>query len=105
MQLISLARAVTYHRSMLILDEATANIDTGTEQIIQKALEKALGHTTALVIAHRLSTIKDVSRIFVIKDGHIVEQGSHEALLAKQGVYEKLYRLQFTEKSTLERDS
>lgn len=98
MQLISLARAVAYQRSILILDEATANIDTGTEMMIQKALKKVLGNTTALVIAHRLSTIKDVTRIFVIKDGLIVEEGSHEALLAEEGVYEKLYRLQFAEK-------
>lgn len=93
MQLVSLARAVAYQRSALILDEATANIDTKTETIIQKALRKILGDTTALVIAHRLSTIKDVKRIFVIKNGQIVEEGSHESLLAKKGIYEKLYRL------------
>lgn len=94
-QLISLARAVAHQRSALILDEATANIDTSTELVIQEALKKILVNVTAIVIAHRLSTIKDVSRILVLESGRIVEEGSHEALIARKGVYEKLYRLQF----------
>lgn len=98
MQLLSLARAITHRRSVLILDEATANIDTATEQIMQQALYHALKKQTALVIAHRLSTIKDVSTIFVLQGGKVVEIGTHQALLEKQGVYEKLYRLQFSDK-------
>lgn len=100
MQLISLARAMAYERSMLILDEATANIDSATESIIQKALKKIVVNKTAFVIAHRLSTIKDVSKIFVLKDGKIVEEGSHDLLLKKQGVYEKLHKLQFSNKGS-----
>lgn len=95
MQLISLARAVAYERCVLILDEATANIDTGTERIIQDALKKILKEKTALVIAHRLSTIKDVTRILVIHEGVVAEMGSHQQLLEAKGIYEKLYRLQF----------
>lgn len=96
MQLISLARAILYGRSVLILDEATANVDTKTELIMQQALHKALKKQTALVIAHRLSTIKDVDNIIVLKGGKIVEMGKHQHLLEKKGVYEKLYRLQFS---------
>lgn len=94
MQLISLARAVAHRRAVLILDEATANIDTHTEKIIQTALKKILHQKTAFVIAHRLSTIKDVSRILVLHEGNIVESGTHSELLASNGIYEKLYRLQ-----------
>lgn len=95
MQLISLARAVAQNRSVLILDEATANIDTGTERMIQLALEKIMKEKTALVIAHRLSTIKDASRILVIHQGVVAESGTHQELLQRGGTYEKLYRLQF----------
>lgn len=95
MQLISLARAIAQERSMLILDEATANIDTVTEQIIQNALKKVLKDKTSLVIAHRLSTIKDVNRILVLHNGVVAETGSHAQLLDKKGLYEKLYRVQF----------
>lgn len=94
MQLLSLARAVAHRRAVLILDEATANIDTNAERVIQAALKKILHEKTAFVIAHRLSTIKDVSRILVLHEGKIVENGTHAELLAVQGVYEKLYRLQ-----------
>lgn len=95
MQLISMARAVAHQRSMFIFDEATANIDTATERLIQEALQKILHGKTALVIAHRLSTIKDVSYILVMREGKIVERGSHKQLLDAKGIYEKLYRLQF----------
>jgi ATP-binding cassette subfamily B multidrug efflux pump len=94
-QLISLARAVAHSGSILILDEATANIDTPTEHIIQETLREILKTKTAIVIAHRLSTIKDVSRILVIHHGNISESGTHEELLHAKGIYEKLYRLQF----------
>lgn len=95
MQFISLARAIAHRRSVLILDEATAHVDTLTEQMMQHALHRALKQQTALVIAHRLSTIKDVANIMVLQGGKIVEIGTHFALLEKKGVYEKLYRLQF----------
>lgn len=95
-QLVSLARAMAQQRQVVIMDEATANIDSNTENIIQEALKKILSHTTAIVIAHRLSTIKDVSRIYVLQDGKVVEEGSHENLLKREGIYEKLYQLQFT---------
>lgn len=94
-QLISLARAVAHPGSVLILDEATANIDTPTEHIIQETLKSILTTKTAIVIAHRLSTIKDVHRILVIHRGNIAESGTHKELLALKGIYEKLYRLQF----------
>jgi len=94
MQLLSLARAVAHRRSVLILDEATANIDTSTERVIQAALQKILHEKTAFVIAHRLSTIKNVSRILVLHDGKIAESGTHSELLNSNGIYEKLYRLQ-----------
>ncbi|WP_068467356.1 ABC transporter ATP-binding protein [Candidatus Protochlamydia phocaeensis] len=96
MQLISLARAVAHHRSVIIFDEATSNIDLQTEKAIQETLKKMLANQTALVIAHRLSTIRDVDRIFVLSDGIVIEQGSHQDLIEKQGIYEKLYRLQFS---------
>lgn len=95
MQLVSLARAVTHNRSMFILDEATANIDTITEKAIQDALGKILKEKTALVIAHRLSTIRNVNRIIVIAEGKVIESGTHEELILRKGLYEKLYFLQF----------
>jgi ATP-binding cassette, subfamily B, multidrug efflux pump len=95
MQLISLARAVAHEGSVFILDEATANIDTGTERMIQDALRKILRDKTSLVIAHRLSTIKDSTNILVIHNGSIVEKGTHEQLVSLNGIYEKLYRLQY----------
>ncbi len=96
-QLISLARAVAHDRSCLILDEATANIDTASERKIQGALSKILHHKTALVIAHRLSTIKGAHKILVLHNGRVLESGTHAALIQLKGVYEKLYRLQFVD--------
>lgn len=96
-QLIAMARAILAKRSVLILDEATANIDTATEKIIQSALEKILKDKTALVIAHRLSTIRDVKRIIVLNNGAVAESGSHDELLKQGGIYQKLYKLQFNE--------
>jgi ATP-binding cassette subfamily B protein len=78
----------------LVLDEATANLDVGTEAMIQEALERLLEDRTAIIIAHRLSTIRNVDRILVLKHGELVEQGSHEQLLAQEGLYSSLYRLQ-----------
>jgi ATP-binding cassette, subfamily B, multidrug efflux pump len=94
MQLVSLARAVAQNRSVLIFDEATSNIDGGTEKAIQKALVKILKSKTTIVIAHRLTTIKDATRVVVLHNGIAAESGTHQELLAAGGIYEKLYRLQ-----------
>jgi ABC-type multidrug transport system fused ATPase/permease subunit len=94
-QLICIARAVLADPRLLILDEATANVDTLTEALIQEALERLLQGRTAVVIAHRLSTIRRADFICVVQDGRIVEQGPHEALLAQDGLYRELYERQF----------
>jgi ATP-binding cassette, subfamily B, multidrug efflux pump len=77
-----------------VLDEATANLDVGTEVLIQEALERLLVNRTAIIIAHRLSTIRNVDRVLVLRQGELVESGSHEALIELNGVYANLYRLQ-----------
>ncbi len=94
-QLLCIARAAIVEPRILILDEATASIDTVTEVLIQEALERLLSNRTAVVIAHRLSTIRHADRICVIQDGRIVEQGSHDQLLAQSGLYNELYQRQF----------
>lgn len=93
-QLLAFARAAIRDPGILVLDEATANLDVGTEAMIQDALERLLENRTAIIIAHRLSTIRNVDRILVLKHGELVEQGSHEQLLAQKGLYSSLYRLQ-----------
>lgn len=93
-QLLAFARAAIRNPGILVLDEATANLDVRTESVIQEALEKLLVGRTAIIIAHRLSTIRSVDRILVLKQGQLVESGSHEALLAQDGLYASLYRLQ-----------
>ncbi|CAH2032394.1 ABC transporter ATP-binding protein [Trichlorobacter ammonificans] len=94
-QLLSFARAVAFDPDLLVLDEATASVDSAAEELIQAGLKRLLAGRTALVIAHRLSTVRDADRIVVIRQGRLVEQGSHEALLAKGGEYSRLYCLQF----------
>ena len=94
-QLITIARAMVDKAPMLILDEATSNVDTRTEELIQKAMDKLLEGRTSFVIAHRLSTIKNADMILVMKDGNIIEQGRHEELLEKNGFYAELYNSQF----------
>ena len=94
-QLIAFARALAYDPAILILDEATANIDTETEMLIQDALPRLLSGRTSLVVAHRLSTIQDADRIIVLHKGKIREQGTHQELLAEKGLYYNLFLLQY----------
>lgn len=94
-QLLSFARALVADSPILVLDEATANIDSYTERVIQKALERLLEGRTALVIAHRLSTIRGADRIIVIQDGRIVESDTHEKLMERRGLYARLYTMNF----------
>ena len=96
-QLLTIARAILADRRMLILDEATSSVDTRTEERIQKAMDNLMAGRTSFVIAHRLSTLKNADLILVIRDGDIVEQGTHEELLALGGFYAELYNSQFTE--------
>ena len=94
-QLLTIARAMIQDNPMLILDEATSSVDTRTEQITQRAMDRLTQHRTSFVIAHRLSTIKNADLILVLKDGYIIEQGTHDQLLAKGGFYADLYNSQF----------
>ena len=94
-QLVAFARALAFDPSILILDEATSSVDTKTEALIQDAIHKLLEGRTALIIAHRLSTVRDADRIIVLDHGKIVEQGTHDALMKRKGVYYGLYKLQF----------
>ena len=96
-QLITIARAMVADPPMMILDEATSNVDTRTEQLIQDSFEKLTRNRTSFVIAHRLSTIRNSDLILVMRDGNIVEQGNHEQLLRKKGFYAELYNSQFAE--------
>jgi ATP-binding cassette subfamily B protein len=94
-QLLTIARAILADNPVLILDEATSSIDTRTEQLIQRAMDNLMKGRTSFVIAHRLSTIKNADMILVMKDGDIIEHGSHDALMAQGGFYAELYNSQF----------
>src|ERR1041385_1123937 len=96
-QLISFARALAFNPKILILDEATSSVDTETELLIQQAIRKLLQGRTSIVVAHRLSTIQRANKIIVMHKGEIREMGSHQELLALEGIYYKLYRLQYKE--------
>ena len=96
-QLLTIARAMLAHTPMLILDEATSSVDTRTEVLIQKAMDKLMQGKTSFVIAHRLSTIRDADLILVVRDGNIIEQGKHDELLKQNGFYAELYNSQFAE--------
>ena len=96
-QLISFARALAFDPRILILDEATSSIDTETEQLIQQAIERVMAERTSIIVAHRLSTIQRVDKIIVLHKGEIREMGDHQSLLARRGIYFKLYQLQYKE--------
>ena len=98
-QLLTIARAVLADPEILILDEATSSVDTRTEVLIQKAMDKLMKNRTSFIIAHRLSTIKNADMILVMRDGDIVETGTHTQLLEQKGFYAELYNSQF-EKQT-----
>ena len=94
-QLLNIARATIANPQILLLDEATSNIDSQSERLIQKGLNRLMEGKTTLIIAHRLSTVRNVDKILVIENGQIVEEGNHEELIAKKGVYESLYKEQY----------
>ena len=95
-QLITIARAMLADSRMLILDEATSNVDSRTEKKIQEAMNALMKGKTCFIIAHRLSTVQHADLILVVKDGNVVEQGTHETLLAQKGFYNSLYYSQFS---------
>ena len=99
-QLISFARAILADPRILILDEATASVDTMTEERIQTAMESITRGRTTLMIAHRLSTVRNADLILVVKNGRIVEQGTHKSLLAQKGYYHELYTRQYEDEAT-----
>ena len=100
-QLISFARAILASPSIFVLDEATSSIDTQTEQLIQQATARLLKGHTSFIIAHRLSTIRQADLILVVKDGKIIERGTHKELLGVRGYYYELYSRQFEEEASM----
>lgn len=103
-QLLAFARALVFDPTILILDEATSNIDTETEHIIQESLHRLMENRTSIVIAHRLSTIQDCDAILVMHKGQVCEQGNHDQLLRQRGIYYKLHQLQYTRKHHVENE-
>jgi ABC-type multidrug transport system fused ATPase/permease subunit len=95
-QLLAFARALAHSPQILVLDEATSSVDTETEILIQDAVEKLMEGHTSLIIAHRLSTIQHCDRVIVLHKGEVIEEGTHSRLMNQQGVYRKLYELQFS---------
>ena len=93
---LTIARAMLQNAPMLILDEATSNVDTRTEEIIQQAMDKLTEDRTSFVIAHRLSTIKNADLILVLKDGDVIESGNHNELISQNGFYAELYNSLFS---------
>jgi ATP-binding cassette subfamily B protein len=101
-QLLAFARAIYRDAPLLVLDEATASVDSDTEARLQRALEEVIRGRTALVIAHRLSTIRAADRIVCFHKGRVVEAGSHDELMARRGVYARLYRMQSAHEQAVE---
>ena len=99
-QLISFVRAMVYDPKIIVLDEATSSVDTETEELIQSAIDKMMKGRTAIVIAHRLSTIQKADKILVLDRGEIKEEGTHDSLLALDGYYSQLHRMQYKETVT-----
>ena len=93
-QRIGIARALYHDPAVLVLDEATANVDPDTEHLVQNALWKIMGGRTSIIIAHRLATLKKIEKILVVHKGRIVEEGTHQDLIKKGGIYSTLYKLQ-----------
>lgn len=98
-QLLTIARAMLQNAPMLILDEATSSVDTRTELLIQRAMDELTKGRTSFVIAHRLSTIKNAGLILVMRDGDVIESGTHEQLMEQNGFYAELYNSQFAQAS------
>ena len=94
-QLLTIARAMLMDSPMLILDEATSNVDTRTEMVVQQAMRELMQGKTCFVVAHRLSTVRSADRILVVRDGNVVESGTHPELMARKGFYWELYQAQF----------
>lgn len=94
-QLLTIARGMIQNAPFLILDEATSNVDTRTEELVQKAMDKLTEGKTSFIIAHRLSTIKNADLILVMNEGNIIEQGTHDELMKQNGFYAELYNSQF----------
>jgi ATP-binding cassette subfamily B protein len=102
-QLLAFARAIAFNPEvLLVMDEATSSVDTETEALIQDALEKLMAHRTSIIIAHRLSTIRHVDRIIVLHKGRVVEEGTHDELMARGDYYYRLYQLQYQEQEEQE---
>jgi len=102
-QLLAFARAIAFNPEvLLVLDEATSSVDTATEALIQDALEKLMRGRTSIIIAHRLSTIRHVDRIIVLHKGRVVEEGTHDELIARGNFYYRLYELQYQEQEAHE---
>ena len=103
-QLVSLARALIADPRILVMDEATSSVDASTELVIQDAMDKLLKNRTSIVIAHRLSTVRNADVIVVVENGKIAEKGRHETLLANNGLYKRLYDMQFEKSSSQQVD-
>ncbi|MDX1776761.1 MAG: ATP-binding cassette domain-containing protein, partial [Desulfobulbales bacterium] len=97
LQLLALARVMVRDPEILVLDEATANVDSETEKLLEQAIDATLSRRTSIVIAHRLSTIRRADRIIVMASGRIIEEGTHEKLMADKGFYHRLQNLQYIE--------
>jgi ABC-type multidrug transport system fused ATPase/permease subunit len=101
---VALARVMVRNPVILILDEATSQVDAYTETLVQEAIQRLLAGRTSLIIAHRLFTLRQAQRILVIHEGRLVEEGTHEELMKKQGYYFRLYQLQFNSKQNVTSD-